>query len=173
MATRFSVLAWRIPGTEEPGWLPSIGSHRVRHNWSDLAAAAVTSSFFDTVFLCETHWKVSIISVKFKYSLNIMKVRVLVTQLCPTPWSHGLLLARILFPWNSPGKNTTVCRHSLLQGIFLTQRSTQVSCIAGRFFTVLATEVLKILQLTNIWANIRRNNRANRLLQLHKIYLQE
>ena len=33
-------LAWRIPGTGEPGGLPSMGSHRIRHNWSDLAAAA-------------------------------------------------------------------------------------------------------------------------------------
>ena len=32
MATHSSVLAWRIPGTEEPGGLPSLGSHRVRHN---------------------------------------------------------------------------------------------------------------------------------------------
>ena len=40
MATHSSVLTWRIPGTAEPGGLPSMGSHRVRHNWSDLAAAA-------------------------------------------------------------------------------------------------------------------------------------
>ena len=40
MATHSSVLAWRIPGMGEPGWLPSMGSHRVGHNWSDLAAAA-------------------------------------------------------------------------------------------------------------------------------------
>ena len=40
MATHSSVLAWRIPGTAEPGGLPSMGSHRVGHNWSDLAAAA-------------------------------------------------------------------------------------------------------------------------------------
>ena len=40
MATHSSVLAWRIPGTEEPGGLPSMGLYRVRHNWSDLAAAA-------------------------------------------------------------------------------------------------------------------------------------
>ena len=32
MATHSSVLAWRIPGTEEPGGLPSMGSHRVRHD---------------------------------------------------------------------------------------------------------------------------------------------
>ena len=40
MATHCSILAWRIPGTEEPSGLPCMGSHRVRHNWSDLAAAA-------------------------------------------------------------------------------------------------------------------------------------
>jgi len=42
MATHSSVLAWRIPGTAEPGGLPSVGSHRVRHNCSDLAAAAAS-----------------------------------------------------------------------------------------------------------------------------------
>ena len=41
MATHSSVLAWRIPGTGEPGGLQSMGSYRVRHNWSGLAAAAV------------------------------------------------------------------------------------------------------------------------------------
>ena len=40
MATHSSVLAWRIPGKGEPGGLPSMGSHRVGHDWSDLAAAA-------------------------------------------------------------------------------------------------------------------------------------
>ena len=40
MATRSSVLAWRIPGAAEPGGLPSMGSHIVGHDWSDLAAAA-------------------------------------------------------------------------------------------------------------------------------------
>ena len=39
MATHSSVLAWRIPGMGEPGGLPSLGSHRVGHDWSDLAAA--------------------------------------------------------------------------------------------------------------------------------------
>ena len=40
MATHSSVLAWRIPGTAEPGGLPSMGLHRVGHDWSDLAAVA-------------------------------------------------------------------------------------------------------------------------------------
>ena len=44
MATQSSVLAWRIPGTEEPGGLLSMGSHRVGHDRSDLAAAAAAAS---------------------------------------------------------------------------------------------------------------------------------
>ena len=40
MATHSSILAWRIPGMEEPGGLPSMGLHRVGHDWSDLAVAA-------------------------------------------------------------------------------------------------------------------------------------
>ena len=40
MATHSSVLAWRIPGMGESGGLPSMGSHRVRYDWSDLAEAA-------------------------------------------------------------------------------------------------------------------------------------
>ena len=40
MAIHSSVLAWRIPGTAEPGGLPSMGSHKVEHDRSDLAAEA-------------------------------------------------------------------------------------------------------------------------------------
>ena len=43
MATHSSVLAWRIPGTMEPGGLPSMESHRVEHDWSDLAEAAAAA----------------------------------------------------------------------------------------------------------------------------------
>ena len=51
MATHSSVLTWRIPGTVEPGGLPSMGSHRVRHDWSDLAAAAAASSMYVGIHL--------------------------------------------------------------------------------------------------------------------------
>ena len=44
MATHSSVLAWRIPGTEEPGGLQSMGSHRVGHDWSNLAALIISFS---------------------------------------------------------------------------------------------------------------------------------
>ena len=46
MATHSSILAWRIPGTEDPGGLPSMGSHRVRHDWSYLAAASLGCKLF-------------------------------------------------------------------------------------------------------------------------------
>ena len=48
MATHSSVLAWRIPGMGEPHGLPSVGSHRVGHNWSDLAAVAVAEGKLTT-----------------------------------------------------------------------------------------------------------------------------
>ena len=43
MATHSSVLTWRIPGTGEHGGLPTMGSHRVGHDWSDLASAAAAA----------------------------------------------------------------------------------------------------------------------------------
>ena len=52
MATHSSVLAWRIPGMGEPGGLPSLGSHRVGHDWSNFAAvAAATPKHHDECFL--------------------------------------------------------------------------------------------------------------------------
>ena len=46
MATHSSVLAWRIPGTGEPGGLSSMGLHRVGQDWSDLAAVAVAQAMY-------------------------------------------------------------------------------------------------------------------------------
>ena len=43
MATHSSVVAWRTPGTEEPGGLPSMGSHGVGHDCSDSATAAAAA----------------------------------------------------------------------------------------------------------------------------------
>ena len=58
MATHSSVLAWRIPGTGEPGGLPSMGSHRVRHNWSDLAAIMYKAMVFPVVMYGCERWTV-------------------------------------------------------------------------------------------------------------------
>ena len=57
MATHSSILAWRIPGTEEPVGLPSMGSHRVRHDCHDRSSSShFTKLFNDTVSLEDTHF---------------------------------------------------------------------------------------------------------------------
>ena len=60
MATHSRVLAWRIPGTVEPGGLLSLGSHRVGHDWSDLAAAAAVKAMVFPVVMygCES-WTIN------------------------------------------------------------------------------------------------------------------
>ena len=68
-ATHSSVLAWRIPGTGEPGRLPSMGSHRVRHDWSDLVAAAAAVGLMAGGILvphsgsnpCPLHWQYKVL----------------------------------------------------------------------------------------------------------------
>ena len=54
MATQSSVLAWRIPGTGEPGGLPSMESHRVGHDWSDSAAAKNVHSLWEINLISRT-----------------------------------------------------------------------------------------------------------------------
>ena len=51
MATHSSVLAWRIPGMGEPGGLPSMGSHRVGHDWSDLVVVVVDFTCLVKVYI--------------------------------------------------------------------------------------------------------------------------
>ena len=65
MATHSNVLAWRIPGMGEPGGLPSMGSHRVGHGWSDLAAAAhwTTNSLLLIKSLTNKSWLTHILYV--------------------------------------------------------------------------------------------------------------
>ena len=79
MAPHSSILAWRIPGMEEPGGLPSMGSHRVRHNWSDLAAAAA-DVFLELSCVLDDPADVSNLisgsSAFSKFSLNIWKFTV-------------------------------------------------------------------------------------------------
>ena len=65
-------------------------------------------------------------------------------------WPHGLY-----GPWNSPGQNTGMGSYSLLQGIFPTQGSNPVSCIAGRFFTIWATRETQGLYIFT-WKNLPR-----------------
>ena len=90
-------------------------------------------------------------------------VCVLVTQLCPTQRFHGLWPARLLCPWNSPGKNTGVCCHFLLQGIYLTQGS---NTALERLFTIWANR--EILYVSYISIKIK----SLKIAQEDKLFLE-
>ena len=57
MATHSSILAWRIPWTEEPGGLQSTGSQRVRHNWVT-SLSLVTTVYIDGTWKCTASWEI-------------------------------------------------------------------------------------------------------------------
>ena len=90
MATHSSVLAWRIPGTGEPGELPSMGLHRVRHDRSDLAAPAADKYYFifEQAWLCLHIININCLKILIqKESLKITRKWIQfssVAQLCPT-----------------------------------------------------------------------------------------
>ena len=86
MATHSSVPPWRIPETEEPGGLLSMESHRIRHDWSDLATAAYMMLY---LLIC--------LLVLFSHKI-----------LCYSLWPHGFRHARLLCPPLSP----RVCSNS-------------------------------------------------------------
>ena len=68
MATHSSVLAWGIPGTGEPGGLPSMGSHRAGQDWSDLAVAAAVAVFTEVmshIFRLIIHVFIYVLSVLY------------------------------------------------------------------------------------------------------------
>ena len=76
MATHSSVLAWRIPGKVEPDGLSSLGSHRVGHDWSDLAAAADNWNY--RVSLSKTH--IAYTTVNFMRLLLTPTSKIIPTQ---------------------------------------------------------------------------------------------
>ena len=99
MATHSCVLAWRIPGTGESGGLPSMGSHRVGHDWSDLAAAAARHFYF---WLCPSSF----------HSLQYLRH---LPKYMPSPYSSDLLLWKFqdleklwrTHPWHTCSVSTT------------------------------------------------------------------
>ena len=121
MATHSSVLAWRIPGTGEPAALPSLGSHRVGHYWSDLAAAernkakcklwdkmgqnvnsALGKGYMGPLW---TILALFSISLKCYQNLLLFSHSVMSTSLQP----HGLQHTRLPCPSLSPGVRSNSC----------------------------------------------------------------
>ena len=108
MAPHSSILAWRIPGTEEPGGLPSMGSHRVGHDWSDLAVAANTKPW---TILCQ--WKSSwsgffTLFITYYFCLTDVYLGLLLfsrSVVSDSLWPHGVQPARL----SSPGACSNSC----------------------------------------------------------------
>ena len=71
MATHSNVLAWRIPGMVELGGLPSMGSHRVRLDWSKLAAAAAKTSLVTLIFFSSCNYFPHTSVIYFLWPLQI------------------------------------------------------------------------------------------------------
>ena len=87
MATHSSVLAWRIPGMGEPGGLPSVGMHRVGHDWSDLAAAAAVAGQYIVPMLYFCHYSLCVCQDYYRTSfivtaLNTIKFYLNISSYC-------------------------------------------------------------------------------------------
>ena len=122
MATHSIVLAWRIPRTAEPGGLPSMGSHRVGHDRSDLAAGYIVDTQKSLVFLYTNNEQpkreiketipFTIATKRIKYlRIYLPKETAAAAKLlqsCPTLRPHRWQPNRLPCPWDSPGKNTGV-----------------------------------------------------------------
>ena len=136
MATHSSILAWRIPGMAEPGGLPSRGSHRVGHDWGDLAAAAAAYKLNkqdDNIQPWCTPWQ-------FLKNLNIQTI----------DWTSkvkrsvsGSVVCDSAIPWTVASQaplSMEFSRPKYWSGWFSWPRDqTWVSCIACKFFTIWAT----------------------------------
>ena len=118
MATRSSILAWRIAWTEEPGGIQSMGSQRVGHDWVTNTRKGNMCKI--CLYAWNQHKSTTDILSDFLKSWSFclaVPFLVLVTQSCPAVCkSHGLQPARFLCPWDSPGKKTGMGCHFLLQG---------------------------------------------------------
>ena len=93
-ATHSTILAWSIPGTEELDGLPSVGSHRVRHDWSALAAAAAAEIIsYSVAQLFLIPWTVTPqASLSFTISWSLLKL----TSIESVIPSHHLILCQLL-----------------------------------------------------------------------------
>ena len=109
MATHSSVLASRIPETGEPGGLPSMGLHRVGHNWSDLAAAAAAAAAGreDITYRSQCRTKIRLSSsVTHARTLKTTKKRISPRHWGKVVWGHILtnVYDALLHPPNHRGQ---------------------------------------------------------------------
>ena len=103
MATHSSNLAWRIPWTEEPGGLQSMGSQRVRHNWSDLARTHTMS--FNPWYFIFSLFQTSV-SDLYKYLIYFYKYFITISDIFWTDSKPVLI-------WKCKIKIKYACQHKV------------------------------------------------------------
>ena len=122
MATNSNIFAWRVPRTEEPGGLQSMGSQRVRHDWSNSTHTHIYIHYSalkrKPVLTHATIWMGTLYEVKYachkKTNIVIYDSFYMNRQWSSSCKWKQLSCVRLF----SPGQNTGVGSHSLLQGIF-------------------------------------------------------
>ena len=108
MATHSSVLAWRIPGTGEPSGLPSMGLHRVGHDWSDFV---VVATFITTCNLELESWVFLVIFLrKDSYLLYFLCY----TELRISPWKYPALVIQFCGVRNTKPKSFALANIQML-----------------------------------------------------------
>ena len=116
MAVHSSTLAWKIPWTEEPDRLQSMGSQRVRHDWATLSCPGLPG---------KSRYDISSFLLLFIY-ICVLSCSVVSDSLPP----HGLYPARLLCPWNFPSRNTGVGYQFLCQWSSQLRNQTCISCVS-------------------------------------------
>ena len=131
VATHSSILAWRIPGTKKHSGLPSMGSYRVGHDWSDLAAAAAAVQFSGTKYICTVVCPspLSISRMGHLPKLTLPQ-RALTPHPHPRPLPVHLLtgIFTVLGTWYKWNRTVFVCTYSVLEYIFKVNTCSRKSC---------------------------------------------
>ena len=174
MATHSSVLAWRIPGTGETGGLPSLGLHRVGHDWSDFAAAAVLCLVAQScLILCNpmdcSPSGSSVHGDSPGKNTGVGCCALLLQEIVPTEGSNPGLphCKQVLYCLSHQGSQRILecIAYAFSRGSSWPRNQTWDYCIAGRFFTSWAGKATRELPGRSIKIDIGFNKN---ILSVHK-----
>ena len=123
MAAHSSVLAWRIPGTEEPVGLPSMGSHRVGHDWSNLAVATIpyhlrrispwTHLRYQSpkIFKLHSHLSIYVVSLLWIHATSNLVVLWVYLKISTFKWTCVFLNGQLYSAWSPSPSNCKPAGH--------------------------------------------------------------
>ena len=145
-----SVLAWRIPGTGEPGGLLSVGSHGVGHDWSDLAAAAI--KHYLTLLKLSYRWKPCTSHMAYPIQLGLQDATSPIIEELLHFHDHALIIVFLI-------SSLVLYIISLILTTKLTHTSTIDAQEVETIWTILAAIILILIKQKN---SISTNSIYNR-----------